>query len=81
MHQTVTSINTWAVHQEVEAKAHFRKNDKGGILARVIEYKLEDPQRTGHGEVHRLLTNLLDAEEHPAMDCGKNCMHYQLRAL
>jgi hypothetical protein len=46
----------------------YRENDKGGILARVIEYKLDDPQRTGHGEVHRLLTNLLDAEEHPAME-------------
>jgi hypothetical protein len=44
----------------------YRKNDKDGILVRVIEYKLDDPQRTGHDEVHRLMTTLLDAEQFPA---------------
>lgn len=46
----------------------YRENDKNGILVRVIEYKLDDPQRTGHDEVHRLITNLLDAEQFPAME-------------
>ncbi len=46
----------------------YRKNDEPGILVRVIEYKLNDPQRTGHDEVHRLLTNLLDAEQFPAKE-------------
>jgi transposase IS4-like protein/DDE family transposase len=46
----------------------YRENNKNGILVRVIEYTLDDPQRTGHGEVHRLLTNLFDAEEFPAME-------------
>lgn len=46
----------------------YRKKDKQGILVRVIEYKLDDPQRTGHDEVHRLMTNLLDPEEFPAME-------------
>lgn len=46
----------------------YRENDSGGIIVRVIEYKLDDPQRTGHGEVHRLMTNLLDAVECPAME-------------
>ena len=46
----------------------YRENDKRGILVRVIEYKLDDPQRTGHDEVHRLITNLLDAEQFPAME-------------
>ena len=27
-----------------------------------------DPQRTGHKEVHRLMTNLMDADEFPAME-------------
>jgi len=45
-----------------------RKNDKQGIIVRVIEYKLDDPQRTGHEEVHRLMTNLLDADDFPAME-------------
>ena len=46
----------------------YRENDKQGILVRVIEYKLDDAQRVGHDEVHRLMTNLLDPEEFPAME-------------
>ncbi len=46
----------------------YRENDKQGILVRVIEYKLKDPQRVGHNEVHRLVTNLLDAEAFPATE-------------
>lgn len=45
-----------------------RKRDKNGILVRLIEYKLDDPQRPGHAEVHRLLTNLLDPDEFPARE-------------
>lgn len=45
-----------------------RKRDKQGIFVRVIEYKLDDPQRTGHNEVHRLMTNLLDADQFPATE-------------
>ena len=33
---------------------------------RRIESTLDEPQRTGHGERHRLLTSLLDAEKYPA---------------
>lgn len=43
-----------------------RRRDENGLVVRVIEYTLDDPQRTGHGEVHRLMTSLLDAEAHPA---------------
>lgn len=46
----------------------FRKTDRHGIVVRVIEYKLDDPQRTGHDEVHRLMTNLFDAEQFPARE-------------
>lgn len=46
----------------------YRENDKQGILVRVVEYKLDDPQRTGHDEVHRLMTNLLDAAQFPAKE-------------
>lgn len=41
-----------------------RQKDKDGILVRIIEYTLEG--RGKEGEVHRLLTTLLDAEQHPA---------------
>jgi hypothetical protein len=43
-----------------------RQKDRGGIVVRVIRYTLDDPQRVGHGEVHTLITNLLDAELDPA---------------
>ena len=46
----------------------YRDNDRRGIVVRVIEYKLDDPQRTGHDEVHRLMTNLFDASVYPAME-------------
>ncbi len=45
-----------------------RSNDRHGIIVRVIEYKLDDPQRAGHNEKHRLITNLLDEEKHPALE-------------
>ena len=33
-----------------------RDKDRDGIIVRVIEYTLNDPERTGHGETHRLAT-------------------------
>jgi len=44
-----------------------REKDRKGIVVRVIKYTLDDPQRVGHGEEHTLLTTLLDAAEHPAL--------------
>jgi hypothetical protein len=43
-----------------------RKKDQNGILVRIIEYTLDDPNRANAGESHRLLTTLLDAAKHPA---------------
>ena len=40
--------------------------DRDGIVVRVIRYTLDDPQRVGHGEVHILITNLLDERLHAA---------------
>ena len=34
-----------------------RDKDRDGIIVRVIEYTLNDPERTGHGETHRLANN------------------------
>lgn len=48
--------------------SYYRDKDQHGIVVRVIEYTLDDPQRTGHGEVHRLITNLLDPAEAPARE-------------
>jgi hypothetical protein len=44
--------------------------DRDGIVVRVIRYTLADPQRVGHGEVHILITNLLDEDLYPANEPG-----------
>lgn len=52
-----------------------RQQDREGTEVRVIEYVIDDPRRTGHGEVHRLLTNLMDIETFPAVDLI--CMYHE----
>jgi hypothetical protein len=47
---------------------HDRTKDRNGIEVRVIRYTLDDPQRTGHGEEHVLITTLLDAAAYPALE-------------
>jgi hypothetical protein len=47
--------------------AWHRQHDEGGIAVRVIEYTFADPGRPGSGQRHRLLTTLLDAQRHPAL--------------
>jgi len=38
------------------------------LLVRVIEYTIDDPKRSGHGERHRLVTSLLNYKLYPAHD-------------
>jgi hypothetical protein len=52
-----------------------RNHDRNGIVIRVIEYTLNDPQRTGHGEVHRLATNLFDHTLFPALELV--CLYHE----
>ena len=47
---------------------HDRRRDRRGLRVRVLCYTLDDPQRVGHAEEHRLLTSLLDAQAHPARE-------------
>jgi Insertion element 4 transposase N-terminal/Transposase DDE domain len=51
---------------KVYRRPEDRRKDHEGIVVRVIRYTLDDPQRVGHGEVHVLITNLLDAALDPA---------------
>jgi hypothetical protein len=53
---------------KIYPSGHHRDKDRQGIVVRVIEYTLDDPQRTGHGKVHRLITNLLDETAAPAQE-------------
>jgi hypothetical protein len=47
--------------------SYDREKDRRGLVVRVIKYTLDDPQRVGHGQEHTLLTTLLDAAAHPAV--------------
>jgi hypothetical protein len=52
-----------------------RDKDRDGIVVRVIEYTLDDPQRTGHGQKHVLLTNLFDHATYPAPELA--CAYHE----
>jgi Insertion element 4 transposase N-terminal/Transposase DDE domain len=45
------------------------------LLVRVIEYTLTDPALPGYGEVHRLVTTLLDPRGAPALDLV--CLYHE----
>lgn len=48
--------------------AHSRRRRAGEqVLVRLITYTLDDPARPGHGEVHRLITSLLNPRVAPAV--------------
>lgn len=38
------------------------------LRVRVVVYTLDDPNRPGHGQIHRLVTSLLDPSSAPALD-------------
>jgi len=46
------------------------KRRKGGerLLVRIVEYTIADPALPGYGQVHRLITTLLDPEACPALE-------------
>jgi len=46
--------------------AYRRKKRGERLLVRVIEYTIDDPNRPGHGKIHRLVTSLLDPDSYPA---------------
>ncbi len=60
------SLDDGSFLAKIYPSSKHRNRDRQGIVVRVIEYKLDDPQRVGHNEVHRLMTNLFEAEEFPA---------------
>lgn len=43
-----------------------RLHDRNGTVVRVIEYTIDDPERVGDGEVHRIVTTLINEKAHPA---------------
>ena len=60
---------------KIYPSSHDRDQDRNGIVVRVIEYTLNDPQRTGHGEIHRLATNVFDHTQFPALELA--CLYHE----
>jgi Insertion element 4 transposase N-terminal/Transposase DDE domain len=52
-----------------------RSQDRHGLTVRVIRYRLNDPQRVGHGEEHVLITTLRDAQRYPALELV--CLYHE----
>lgn len=71
----VTRLADGSFLARVYANSHDRNANRTGHTVRVIEYRLDDPQRAGHGERRRLLTNLLDAAADPALDLV--CLYHE----
>lgn len=60
---------------KIYPSTYDRDKDRDGIVVRVIEYTLNDPDRTGHGEIHRLATNLFDHVLFPALELA--CYYHE----
>jgi hypothetical protein len=60
---------------KIYPSSYHRDKDRDGIVVRVVEYTLDDPQRTGHGEAHRLMTNLFDHDVFPAVEVA--CSYHE----
>lgn len=50
----------------IQPSEYHRRKAGERLLVRVIEYTIDDPGRTGHGQRHRLVTSLLNYKLYPA---------------
>ena len=64
--QKMRMLSDGSYLSKIYASDYDRLHDRGGRTVRVMEYTLDDPQRVGDDEEHRLVTTLLDEQEHPA---------------
>jgi len=66
--QSIQNLSDGSYLAKIYPTPSDRDKDHHGVVVRVIDYTLNDPQRTGQGEVHRLITNLLDETQFPALE-------------
>jgi hypothetical protein len=52
-----------------------RRKNGTRLEVRIIQYMIKDPALPGHGEIHRLVTTLLDAQRYPALDLA--CAYHE----
>ena len=64
--EPIRVLNDGSYLAKLYRNASDRRQDRDGILVRIIEYTFDDPGRPGSGELHRLLTTLLDEALDPA---------------
>jgi hypothetical protein len=53
---------------QIYPSPNHRRDDREGKVVRVLDYTFDDQARSGHGQRHRLITNLLDAGKYPAKE-------------
>jgi|HubBroStandDraft_1064217.scaffolds.fasta_scaffold111709_1 hypothetical protein len=73
--QSIEHLPAGSYLAKIYPSPYDRDKDRDGIVVRVIEYTLDDPQRTGHGEKHRLVTNLFNYEMFPAVELA--CYYHE----
>lgn len=66
--KAIADLSDGSFLAKIYACSSLRNRDEGGIVVRVIRYKIDDPQRVGHQQVHVLITTLLDEKLDPARD-------------
>lgn len=66
--QPLQALSDGSYLAKIYPSSYHRAKDRDGLVVRVIAYTLDDPQRVGHQEEHRLITNLLDATQYPALE-------------
>src|SRR3989337_796865 len=66
--QPIRTLADGSYLAKIYPKPYDRLKDRNGIIVRVIKYTLDDPQRTGCGEEHTLMTDLLDEAIYPASE-------------
>jgi DDE family transposase/transposase IS4-like protein len=71
----IRHLSDGSFEAKIYPSSYDRGRDRNGVLVRVIEYTIQDPQRTGHGETHRLMTNLFDGTHYPASELA--CLYHE----
>jgi hypothetical protein len=66
--ETVAPLADGSYLARIYPSLRDRRHHTNGLVVRVIEYTLDDPNRPGHGERHRLVTTLLHADRYPATE-------------
>ena len=65
--QPIRTLGDGSYLARIYPTAWQRRDDRHGLVVRIIDYTFNDPARPGHGHKHRLLTTLLDEALDPAL--------------